>query len=108
MSTTATGRSGLFAFFARRWDRQVPLSLLFWRDMIVVATLINLSAAFASLMALGFKAELAVVLVIFYAPMPYNIFLVGAVWRTAELVDVAKASSAKFCALAWLAVMTVL
>lgn len=103
-----TGSSGSFAFFVRRWERQVPLGILFWRDMLVVATLINLTAAFASLMALGFKAELPVVLAIFHAPMPYNLFLVGAVWRTAQLVDTAHASTARFGAAGWLVAMTVL
>ena len=40
-----TGRTGLFAFFARRWQRQVPLGTLFWRDVIVVGTLINIGVA---------------------------------------------------------------
>jgi hypothetical protein len=103
-----TVSSGPFAFFARRWERRVPLGTLFWRDMFFVATLINLAAAFASLMALGFKAELPVVLAVFHAPMPYNIFLVGAVWRTAQLVDAARASTARFGAAAWLVAMTIL
>jgi hypothetical protein len=103
-----TGSNGPFAFFVRRWERQVRLGTLFWRDMLVVATLINLAAAFVSLMALGFKAELPVVLAVFHAPMPYNIFLVGAVWRTAQLADAARASTARFGAAAWLVAMTVL
>lgn len=103
-----TGSSGPFGFFVRRWDRRVPLGTLFWRDMLVVATLINLVAAFASLMALGFKAELPVALAIFHAPMPYNIFLVGAVWRTSQLVDAARASTARLGAAAWLVAMAVI
>jgi hypothetical protein len=103
-----TAASDTFAFFVRRWERQVPLGTLVWRDMFLVATLINLVAAFASLMALGFKAELPVVLAVFHAPMPYNLFLVGAIWRTSQLVDTTRASTAKFGAVAWLVAMTVL
>jgi hypothetical protein len=29
-------------FFSDRWRAQVPMRLLFWRDMVVVGTLINL------------------------------------------------------------------
>jgi hypothetical protein len=100
--------SGSWAFFMRRWQRQVPLGLLFWRDMIVVGSAINLAAAFASLVALGFKADLAIAMLIYLAPMPYNFFLAGAVWRTAERVDAAKASSARLGAILWLAAATVL
>jgi hypothetical protein len=100
--------SGSSAFFMRRWQRQVPLGLLFWRDMIVVGSAINLAAAFASLVALGFKADLAIAMLIYLAPMPYNIFLAGAVWRTAERVDAVKASSARLGAILWLAAATVL
>jgi hypothetical protein len=103
-----TGRAGPFAFFARRWRRQVPLGLLFWRDMIVVGSALNLAFAFAGLMALGFKADPVVAIAVFHAPLPYNFFLLGAVWRTADLVDAVKASSVRFGALAWLIAATII
>ncbi len=99
---------GPLAFFARRWRRQVPLGLLFWRDMAVVGTLVNLVAAFASLMALGFKADLATSMAIYFAPLPYNIFLVAAVWRTADLVSPQQAWSARAGAAVWLVAATLL
>ena len=97
-----TGRVGPFAFFVRRWRRQVPLGPLFWRDMIVIGSALNLAFAFAGLMALGFKADLLVAILVFHAPLPYNFFIVGAIWRTADLVDPARASSARFGAVLWL------
>jgi hypothetical protein len=102
MLMEVTRGTGPFAFFVRRWRRQVPLGLLFWRDMIVVGSVLNLAFAFAGLMALGFKAGPAVAIAVFHAPLPYNLFLFGAVWRTAELTDAAKASSARLGAVAWL------
>lgn len=103
-----TGRSGPLAFFVRRWGRRVPLGSLFWRDMIVAGSLLNLAAAFAGLMALGLKADLLVAMFVFNAPLPYNFFIVAAIWRTADLVDAAKASSARFGAVLWLVAATVL
>lgn len=96
------GGAGPLAFFTRRWRRQAPLGLLFWRDMVVVGSALNLAAAFAGLMALGFKADLVVAIAIYHAPLPYNLFLFGAVWRTAELADTARASSARLGAAGWL------
>ena len=89
-------------FLASRWQRQVPLALLFWRDMVVVGSAINLAAAFAGLMALGFKAGLATALLVFHLPLPYNIFIAGAVWRTADLAESKAASSARAGAVLWL------
>lgn len=103
-----TGGAGLFSFFGRRWRRQAPLGLLFWRDMIIVGSALNLAFAFAGLMALGFKAGPVVAIAILHAPLPYNFFLFGAVWRTAELADPAKASSARLGALVWLVAASVL
>ena len=37
-------------FFVRRWRGLVPLSVLFWRDMLAVGTFVNVLAAFAGLM----------------------------------------------------------
>lgn len=108
MLMDVTRRSGPLAFFIRRWRRQAPLGLLFWRDMIVIGSTLNLASAFAGLMALGFKADLAVALLVFHAPLPYNFFIVGAIWRTADLVDAAKASSARLGAVIWLVAATVL
>ena len=108
MHTNEIGGGGPFGFFVRRWRRQVPLDLLFWRDMVVVGTLINIATAFASLMALGFKADLAVAMLVFFSPLPYNIFLVGAVWRTAELVSARLAWSAKAGSMLWLVIATLI
>ncbi|MEQ1944598.1 hypothetical protein ABMA32_19450 [Mesorhizobium sp. VNQ89] len=105
---SVTELAGPFAFFTRRWQRQVPLGLLFWRDMVVIGSALNLAAAFFGLMALGFKYELPVALAVFHAPLPYNIFIFGAVWRTAELVDASKAATARFVATVWLVAVTVL
>ncbi|MBL8577137.1 MAG: hypothetical protein JNK47_07920 [Mesorhizobium sp.] len=105
---SVTELAGPFAFFTRRWQRQAPLGLVFWRDMVVIGSALNIVAAFLGLMALGFKAELPVALAVFHAPLPYNLFIFGAVWRTAELVDAAKASTARFGAILWLIAVTVL
>lgn len=102
MLMEVTRGTGPFAFFVRRWRRQVPLGLLFWRDMIVVGSALNLAFAFAGLMALGFKAGPAIAIAVFHAPLPYNFFLFAAVWRTAELAPPATASTVRFGAIAWL------
>jgi len=108
MQRAESGVGWPFQFFVRRWRREVPLGLLFWRDMIVVGSAVNLAMAFISLMALGFKADLGVAMLIYFAPLPYNLFLAGAVWRTADLAAAARASTARIGAAGWLVAATVL
>lgn len=108
MLTVSTRKAGPFAFFIRRWRREVPLGQLFWRDMVVVGSVLNLATGFAALMALAIKADPLVAMLIFHAPLPYNIFIVWAVWRTADLADAARASSARVGAIVWLVAATVL
>lgn len=49
-------------FFADRWHSRVDLGVLFWRDMIVVGTLINLVSGFAALILFTQNAAAALAL----------------------------------------------
>lgn len=95
-------------FFAGRWRGQVPLDRIFYFDMLLVATVLNLATTFASLMALGFKAPEWAAFAIFLSPLPYNIFLVLCVWRATEHSAAASASFYRLGALGWLVVATVI
>ncbi len=81
-------------FFRSRWLGQVPIDRLFWRDMMLVGTGINVASSAAALVLLGLKMPLGLVLAVHFLPVPYNIFLTIAVWRTAEKSGGAKASLA--------------
>ncbi len=65
------------SFFARRWRAEVPLAVLFWRDLLAVGTLVNLFASFGALVmvAQGVAGHWAVA--VHLAPLPYNLFLAG-------------------------------
>ena len=83
-------------FFASRWVGQVSLPLLFWRDMIGVASLINLAASVGALIAMASGLPPVWAVVMHFAPLPYNLFLVWAVWRHEQA-----SSTAKLAALVW-------
>ena len=72
-------RSG---YFSRRWHGQIPLAVLLWRDMIGVGTLINLVATVLALAAMVQGAHPGLALALHFAPMPYNVFLFAALWRS--------------------------
>ncbi|WP_395058462.1 hypothetical protein [Polaromonas sp.] len=71
-------------FFSRRWHGQVPLRLLFWRDMLLVGTGINLAAAFVVLMLMAQGVSLGLAIALHFSLVPYNLFLTLAVWRSRQ------------------------
>ncbi|MER9066362.1 hypothetical protein NKH84_07300 [Mesorhizobium sp. M0902] len=99
--------SRVAAFFRSRWLSMVPLDRLFWRDLVVVGTAINVASSVAALILLGLKLPLALVLAVHFAPVPYNIFLTFAVWRTAGKSSGAKASLMTLGATLWLILVVV-
>jgi len=94
----------LVRFFADRWNGDVPLGRLFWYDLLVVASAINVAATLASLGLLAAKVPLAAALGVHASPIPYNLFLAFAVWRTAERRGGGLALFYQLAAVAWLAV----
>jgi hypothetical protein len=71
-------------FFRARWRGEALLDRLFWRDMLLVGTILNVTSSALALILLGLKLPLWLVLAVHFLPVPYNIFLTIAVWRTAE------------------------
>ena len=95
-------------FFAARWRGHVAPAVLFWRDMIVVGTLINIATGFASLVALGLKAPLWLVWLIFLSPLPYNIFLCLALWHATARQPSQAGGTMRAMALVWLCIATLI
>lgn len=70
--------------------------------MLLVATLISAASSAAALALLGSKLPLWLVLAVHFLPVPYNIFLTLAVWRTAEKAGGGKASLMMLGSALWL------
>lgn len=68
-------------FFTRRWQGQVPLARLFWWDMLVVGSLVNLGTSLMALALMALGAPLGVAVAVHFAPLPYNFFLFAALWQ---------------------------
>ena len=94
--------AGPTGFFSRRWRGAVPLSRLFWLDMIGIATLVNLLASLAALILLSRGADARLAVALHFAPLPYNLFLFMAVWRSPQ-----RTATTSAMAIAWLALMMV-
>lgn len=90
-------------FFLRRWHGQLPLAVLLWRDMLGVGTLINVLATVLALAVMVQGAHPAVAVALHFAPLPYNVFLFAAVWRSPHRDVVTSA-----IAVGWLAAVTLI
>ncbi len=98
MSRVPAWRDG---FLARRWRGEVPLRRLFWLDMLAVGTVINLLATFTGLMAAATGASMTVAVGLHFLPLPYNVFLLAALWRLPG-----RAPAAVAVGVVWLVLMT--
>lgn len=91
---------GAGGFFSRRWRGHVPMQALFWRDMVLVGTLINLLATGVALALAASDLPIALAAAVHFAPLPFNLFLVAAVWRLPG------SGAYRWASLAWLVVVT--
>jgi len=96
-------RTGDGNYFSRRWRGQVPVAPLLWRDIIGIGTLVNLVATMLALAAITQDAPSGLAVALHFAPLPYNLFLFGALWRTPGRNDFAVG-----LVVAWLVVMTLI
>lgn len=97
-----------FQFFKSRLDGETPLQILFWRDMMLVGSVINLLMMVASVAYLGNDGTSWIGAILFLAPLPYNFFLVFAVFRTADRQTPNEANAVKIAAFVWLLVFVVI
>ena len=95
--------TGLIGFFSSRWRGEVPLSRVFWLDMLGIGTVINLLASLAALILLSQKLDPRIAVALHFAPPPYNLFLFMVVWRAPRRTAFIGAVAA-----AWFAVMVVI
>jgi hypothetical protein len=94
-------------FFASRWNGDVRFIRLFVTDTLVVGTLINVVATVAAVLLLGAEVPDWLAVTVHFLPLPYNLFLFLAVWRTSERRQVPFAWAAQIAAALWLIAVTV-
>jgi hypothetical protein len=78
----------------------VPLERVFWRDMIIVGTTLNLLTGLAALALLASGEPAALALAVHFGPLPWNVFLFYQ-WRAAENAKPSEAPFVKIAAVIW-------
>lgn len=65
------------------WHGEIPLARAFWTYAILYGGLLNLLTTAGAFALIGDDAATPWVLVVYFLPVPYNVFIVIAVWRSA-------------------------
>lgn len=84
------------------------MSRLLARDMLLHGSNVNIMAGFAALLLFASEAPAVIALCVYFAPVPYNVFLLSALWRTAELSSRQVATTVRVVGVIWLLVMFVI
>lgn len=92
----------LRAAVADRWHGRVALRTVLWRDMLVAGTVLNLLTGLAALLIVALQGAVVWAVVVHFAPLPLNLFLLCAVFRAPTA-----GARAKAVAVAWFVAMLV-
>lgn len=68
----------------RLWAGEVPLARAFWDYGIIGGTVLNALTTIAAMTLLAVGGMEAAALAVFVLPIPYNLLIVIAVWRSAS------------------------
>ena len=86
---------------ARLWNGEESLARAFWEYAILYGTLANVIVTIAMFASVAANAPAWVVVVLYVLTIPYNVFIVVAVWRSAQRYQ----GSAEWALLARIAVV---
>ncbi len=90
------------------WAGEIPLGQAFWLYNVVYGLLLNLVTLALFLALLVRDANIVLVALAFALPIPYNLLMIVAVWRSADRYQGPKswAELARIAALIWMIALT--
>ncbi len=91
------------------WAGEVPLRQAFWQYAVGYGLLINLVTSLAFLVLLTNDENIALVALAFALPIPYNVVMAVAVWRSANRYAGSEtwADLARIGTVIWMVVLTI-
>lgn len=94
---------------AELWAGQVALADAFWTYAIFWGFIVNMAATLASLSLVVAEAPNVAAVAAHVAPIPWNVLVLVAVWRSAGRANVppAWAAAARIVTLAWTTILSV-
>ncbi|HSA80621.1 MAG TPA: hypothetical protein VLE23_07340 [Geminicoccaceae bacterium] len=75
------------SFLRRLWAGEIPLARVFWHYAMIGGSVLNVAATLLAMALLAADAPAVFALVAFALPIPYNLFVLVAVWRSASAYE---------------------
>ena len=91
------GGAGVPAFWRLRWQGRMGWRTLFWRDVLLVGSLLSATATLTALVLLSRGQAPGTVLAVHLLPLPYGLFMVASLWRTPQ-----SPAAARWASVLWL------
>lgn len=93
---------------AALWRGQVPLDVAFWHFAILYGLVLNAITSMLFLYLLINDAAASVLTAAFFLPIPYNVLIIVAVWRSAGRYEGPRkwVDWARFATVLWMVVLT--
>lgn len=89
----------------RRLSGELPLSQVFFTDMLVVGSMVNIAIGLCAFALIAADLPIWLPIIVFLSPQPYNIILLISVWRSAPRSPGRGTDLVKATAIVWFAVM---
>ena len=90
------------SFMLSRLRGETPLRTVFWRDMLLAGTALNILAGIAGIILLTSGFSTSTALTVYFSPLPWNLFLFFAVWRSSERIPISEAAVVRAVSTLWL------
>lgn len=69
--------------------------------MILAGTVFNITMSASAILYMSMNGEMLIFVLLYFSPVPYNIFIVYSVWKCAGRIDGFLAVAAKLVSLCW-------
>lgn len=92
----------LAGYFRSLWRGEFPLARVFWTDMIIIGSMVNLLVSAAAMLLFVSGVPILFGVIVHFAPVPYNVVLFLAVWQAAAREMSVWSFAAQVAGLIWL------
>jgi hypothetical protein len=100
-------KNPVVAYVTGLWRGDLSLGRVFWTDMLIIGTVVNIAAMIAALLLFVSGAPIAFGVVVHFAPVPYNLLLLLGVWHAAQREASDWSFAAQAVAVVWFIAMFV-
>jgi hypothetical protein len=98
----------MLAIMRRYLAGEVPLARIFFHDMLLIGTMVNIVTGLATLAAFSLDFPIWAAIAIFLSPLPYNTILCLSVWRSAAREETRWSGIARLATMIWFPMMLII